>query len=71
VDGLQEEFGSDVLFLSLNAADSASGESLFQHFALRGHPNIVILDADTQEIFRTFGQIEEDALRMMLKDIEK
>ena len=46
VYGLEEEYGRQVDFIALNAADGAVGEQAFADYGLRGHPTIVIVQPD-------------------------
>ncbi|MCA9915957.1 MAG: hypothetical protein KC496_21530, partial [Anaerolineae bacterium] len=62
VNGLEEQFDTDVSFLSLNAQDGSEGETYFQQLRLPGHPVIVLFDADGQEVYRGLGIIEESAI---------
>jgi hypothetical protein len=66
VYGLQEEYSQDIAFVELNAADGDTGQAAFMELGLRGHPAIVIFDAQRQEVFRTFGLIEEKPIRQVL-----
>ena len=62
VNGLDEEYGAEVAFVSLNARDGAMGESLFAQLALRGHPGIIIYNQDGGEVYRGIGVIDEQTL---------
>jgi hypothetical protein len=67
VDGLQAEFGDRIAFQYLNV--NAEGRLAFDQLGLRGHPGIVVFDASGQEVYRTFGVIEEAALHEKLTSI--
>lgn len=46
VNGLQEEYGDQVDFVSLNATDGAEGEAAFEFYGLRGHPALIWVEPD-------------------------
>ena len=64
--GLQEEYSPNTAFEVLNAADGGAGQAAFTQLGLRGHPAVVIFDAQGQEVYRTFGLIEEEPIREIL-----
>jgi hypothetical protein len=66
VHGLQEEYSPNITLEELNAADGGAGQAVFTQLGLRGHPAVVIFDARGQEIYRTFGLIEEEPIREIL-----
>ena len=68
VNGLQEDYGNEITFVSLNAKDSEDGEALFQQLGLPGHPGIVIYTTDGEEVFRRFGIVDFDDLDNALID---
>lgn len=68
VNGLEAEYGQQIAFVNLNAADRGQGQQAFESLALPGHPAFVIFDASGAEQFRTFGVVEESALRAALED---
>ncbi|MDQ7026505.1 MAG: hypothetical protein Q9P01_18715 [Anaerolineae bacterium] len=68
MDGFQEEFSSNIAFEYLNATDGGAGEAAFVQLGVRGHPTIIIFDATGEEIYRTFGLVEEDAIEGILQD---
>lgn len=63
VNGLEDEFGSEISVVRLNAADSESA-ALQSQYGLRGHPSFVVLDASGDVIERFFGPQSEETLRM-------
>ena len=54
MDGLEAEFGDEVAFERLNAAEPAVLQ-LQQTYGLRGHPSVAILDANGSVTARYFG----------------
>jgi hypothetical protein len=66
VNRLQEEFRSEVAFEYLNAVDEGIGQAAFEQLGLRGHPAVVIFNASGQEIYRSFGLVEEAPIREVL-----
>lgn len=65
MDGLEEEFGEEIEFLRLNAADPEN-VLLQQTYGLRGHPSVVILDDDGEVAARYFGAETAETLRAEL-----
>lgn len=70
VNRLEEEYSPDIAFEYLNALDSGTGQAAFNQLGLRGHPAIVIFDADGQEILRAFS-IEEDLIVEALNGLKQ
>lgn len=66
---LEEQYGTDIAFEYLNALDGGIGQSAFSQLGLRGHPAIVIFDAQGQEILRVFSIIEEDLIVEVLNGL--
>lgn len=62
MDGLEAEFGADVTFERLNAAE-AEVLQLQQTFGLRGHPSVAILDVNGAVVQRYFGPETAEKLR--------
>ena len=69
VDGLQEEYGDQVSFISFNVKDNGDGATFFQSLSLPGHPSIVIFTPDGEEVYRRFGIVSFDDLDNTLLDI--
>jgi thiol:disulfide interchange protein len=69
VNGLEDEFSDRVLFLRLNAADGADGETAFKRLSLPGHPSFVIFTPDGQEQERLFGVVDVAALRTAIESV--
>lgn len=63
VYGLEEEFGGEVLFLFVDAADGTAGQSYFVSLGLRGHPAVLIFRPGGEEAYRALGLVTEDELR--------
>ena len=62
MDGLEAEFGDEVNFERLNAAEPAVLQ-LQQTYGLRGHPSVAILDANGSVMARYFGPETAEKLR--------
>ncbi|MCB8949820.1 MAG: hypothetical protein H6653_17590 [Ardenticatenaceae bacterium] len=62
MDGLEAEFGDEVAFERLNAAELAVLQ-LQQTYGLRGHPSVAILDAHGEVTARYFGPETAEKLR--------
>jgi hypothetical protein len=67
VNGLQQEFGTAIEFVSLDA--NKEGAEAFSQLTLRGHPAVVIFDASGKETYRTFGLVEEAPIRDALEQL--
>lgn len=68
MNGLEEEFGEDVAFLRLNAADPEN-VLLQQTYGLRGHPAVAILDDEGAVAARYFGGQTAETLRAHLTTV--
>lgn len=68
---LEEQYSSTIAFEYLNALDGGLGQSAFSQLGLRGHPAILIFDAEGKEILRVFSIIEEDVIVEVLDGLEK
>lgn len=62
MDGLEAEFGNEVNFERLNAAESEVLQ-LQQTYGLRGHPSVAILDENGAVAQRYFGPETAEKLR--------
>ncbi|MBE0689625.1 MAG: hypothetical protein IH587_05830 [Anaerolineae bacterium] len=63
VNGLQEQYGTQVEFHELNALDGAEGERLFDQLALPGHPSVLIYAADGQRVYWGIGLVDGQQLQ--------
>jgi hypothetical protein len=63
VNRLAADFGEQIAFRSINAADGADGQRVFTQLALPGHPAFAIYLPDGREVYRSFGLVEEAVLR--------
>lgn len=61
VNRLAVEYEEEVEVVSLNA--NTDGEAEFRQLGLRGHPVIVIFDANSTEVYRGLGVQSEETLR--------
>jgi hypothetical protein len=62
VNGLEEQYRGEIVFIYAHAADSATGQAAFEQLSLPGHPSYVIFDANQVERFRTFGIVPDAQL---------
>ena len=69
VHGLQDQFNADVHFEFLVANDGGAGEAAFHALDLRGHPTVVMMMPDGEEIFRGFGVLDVDLLVDTLENL--
>lgn len=65
VNGLEQEFGSQVEFHRINASDS-DGRVLYQFYGLRGHPAYVILNSKADVLWFGFGEQAKDILAQQI-----
>lgn len=70
VDGLTDDYNT-ISFVSINALDSADGETWFSTLALRGHPATLIFTLEGDEVYRSFGVIDESTLREELDRLSR
>lgn len=68
---LEEQYSTDIAFEYLNALDDGIGEASFTQLALRGHPAILIFDAEGKEILRSFTIMEEDLIIEVLDTLKE
>ncbi len=68
VHGLEEIYSADMTFLEVNAADGERGESAFQQSSLPGHPAYLIVQPDGRELWRGFGEQNEERLELAIQD---
>jgi hypothetical protein len=61
VNGLEQEFGSQVEFQRINASDT-DGQAIFQTYGLRGHPAYVILNSEADVLWFGIGEQAKDIL---------
>ncbi len=67
VNGLEESYGEQIVFHTLNAEDNAAGETAFKRLGLPGHPSYVILSPDGSETYRTFGVVDASILETAIE----
>lgn len=61
VDGLEDKYQDQVEFRRLDA-NSPSGKTAFQAFALRGHPGFVLMSQDGMILWKAVGQLPVESL---------
>ncbi|GAB4449596.1 MAG: hypothetical protein Kow00120_19840 [Anaerolineae bacterium] len=71
VDGLEEGLGGAVAVVKLDALDGGIGERAFEASGLPGHPGYVLLTPDGEELWRSFGKLDSDALEAAVGDAIK
>ncbi len=62
VDGLQETYSNQMTFEYLDAEDNGVGQAIFEILSLPGHPSYVIFQPDGEELFRSFGIVDDAIL---------
>ena len=71
VNGLQEQYGDQMLFVELNARDGDQGEAAFRATNLRGHPAFLILQPEGREVWRGIGEQPPGPLEEAIQDVLK
>ena len=61
VNGLEDEFGTQVEFLRIDA-NSTDGQEVFRSFNLRGHPSYVILNPEADVLWLGLGEKTRNTL---------
>lgn len=61
VDGLEEKYQDQVEFRSLDA-NSPTGKTAFQAYALRGHPGFVLLSPEGTTLWKGIGEQPQENL---------
>ena len=68
VDGLEAEYGNRVAFLRLNA-DEDDGRAAAQTYRVRGHPAIVVINAQGDVVWSRVGVQPRDVVVSALESI--
>jgi hypothetical protein len=68
VNGLEVEFGQEIEFVRLNAAEPEVIQ-LQQTYGLRGHPSVAILDATGEVASLFLGPETAETLRIKLSEL--
>ena len=69
VNGLEQEYGDQMLFLKVNALDGGNGEAAFNNSRLPGHPAFLIFQPDGEELWRSFGDVSYEQLSENVDEI--
>jgi hypothetical protein len=67
VNGLEEEFDAQIEFQQINA-NSAEGRTIFESFGLRGHPAYIILNSQSEILWRGLGEQTYETLQTNIKN---
>lgn len=67
VDGLRSEFEASLEVRALNLA-FGDGRRAFEAYGLPGHPSYVLLNADGEELWRSFGPLPREVLIGAIRD---
>lgn len=65
MNGLEEEFDNQVEFRRIDANDR-DGRAIFLSYGLRGHPSYVILNPNTDVLWRGLGEHPQDVLEKQI-----
>lgn len=68
VDGLAIEYGDQVIFKRVNAAEG-EGPAIMQGYRIQGHPTILIFDDQGQETQRIVGPQSQETVTAALQQI--
>jgi hypothetical protein len=67
VNGLEEKYNAQVIFLSLNAA-FGEGKAALEAYRMPGHPSYVLLNPSGEVLWRSFGVQFEASLEAAIED---
>ncbi len=68
MNGLEGEYGTQIDFVRLNAAEP-DNEAIQRQFGLRGHPTVAILDADGNAQAKFIGEQSAETLRDAIETV--
>ena len=68
MNGLESEYGTQIDFVRLNAAEP-DNEAIQQQFGLRGHPTVAILDAGGNAQAKFIGEQSAETLRDAIETV--
>ena len=68
MNGLEGEYGTQIDFVRLNAAEP-DNEAIQRQFGLRGHPTVAILDADGNAQAKYIGEQSAETLRDAIETV--
>ena len=69
VNGLEEQYDGEVVFLRLNARDNGDGARAFQAVRLPGHPSFLLLRTNGVEVWRGFGVVDAATIEVVIQSI--
>ena len=61
VDGLEEDYQEEIVFIRLNAAVD-QGKETFRHYNLLGHPSFLLLNPAGDVLWSGIGEIPENVI---------
>jgi hypothetical protein len=61
VDGLEEDYQKEIVFIRLNAAVD-EGKETFRYYNLPGHPGFLLLDPSGDVLWSGTGEIPENVI---------
>ena len=67
VDGLEQEYGDQLDFINLNAADGGVGEAALRYYQLRGHPSIVVVKPGGVTVWSRTGISSRDDIEQAIR----
>jgi thioredoxin-like negative regulator of GroEL len=70
VDGLEQEFGPQLAVRRINA-DTGDGPAMMRSYKILGHPAVLIVDANGQEVQRFIGPQPIETLTTVIKALER
>ena len=69
VNGIQSEFDDQIDVVYLNAADEAEGQAAFEFYGLRGHPTLMLIEADGTTAWTRLGIVTQEELEQALHEV--
>jgi hypothetical protein len=68
VDGLEQQYGEEIVFKSINA-NVGDGPSIMRDYRILGHPTLLIFDQDRQEVERLIGPQPSQTIEEILTQV--
>jgi thiol:disulfide interchange protein len=68
VDGLEQTYGRRLRFMRVNF-NSSEGQALAQHYQVRGHPTIVVIDRLGKARSTIIGVPTRERVEQAIKDV--
>ena len=70
VDGLEQEYGGQIVVQRINA-DQGDGPAIMRTYKILGHPTLLIFDNEQQEVQRLVGPRPAHEVEILVQDALK